>query len=61
MESGIGAQVSSSVSGELRRVGLVYDERMCKHSTPTGEPHPENPDRIRAIWNKLMSAHIPQR
>ncbi|CAI9281499.1 unnamed protein product [Lactuca saligna] len=61
MENGIGAQVSSSASGELRRVGLVYDERMCKHSTPTGEPHPENPDRIRAIWNKLMSAKIPQR
>ncbi|KAI7737544.1 hypothetical protein M8C21_008847, partial [Ambrosia artemisiifolia] len=46
---------------ERRRVGLVYDERMCKHSTPRGEPHPENPDRIRAIWNKLTSAGIHQR
>ncbi|GJY66841.1 histone deacetylase 5 [Tanacetum coccineum] len=46
---------------QKRRVGLVYDERMCKHSTPKGEPHPENPDRIRAVWNKLVSAGIPQR
>ncbi|KAB2609451.1 histone deacetylase 5-like [Pyrus ussuriensis x Pyrus communis] len=44
-----------------RRVGLLYDERMCKHSTPDGDPHPENPDRIKAIWNKLQSAAIPQR
>lgn len=57
----IGPQVSSSESGEQRLVGLVYDERMCKHSTPTGEPHPENPERIRAIWKKLLLANIPQR
>ncbi|KAM1433764.1 hypothetical protein ACFXTH_015649 [Malus domestica] len=44
-----------------RRVGLLYDERMCKHSTPDGDPHPENPNRIKAIWNKLQSAAIPQR
>ncbi|KAI3766930.1 hypothetical protein L2E82_17009 [Cichorium intybus] len=34
---------------------------MCKHSTPDGDPHPENPNRIRAIWNKLLTAKIPQR
>ncbi|KAI3500432.1 hypothetical protein L1887_36253 [Cichorium endivia] len=61
MEHGIGPKVSSSVSGELHRVGLVYDERMCKHSTPDGDPHPENPNHIRAIWNKLLTAKIPQR
>ncbi|KAJ4960312.1 hypothetical protein NE237_020222 [Protea cynaroides] len=43
------------------RVGLVYDERMCKHSTPFGEDHPENPLRIKAIWEKLQSSGIPQR
>ncbi|XP_024969962.1 histone deacetylase 5 [Cynara cardunculus var. scolymus] len=59
--NGSGTQVASLVSGEQRRVGLVYDERMCNHSTPRGEDHPENPDRIRAIWNKLVSAGIPQR
>ncbi|KAJ9567321.1 hypothetical protein OSB04_003287 [Centaurea solstitialis] len=54
---------SSNGSGAQpqRRVGLVYDERMCKHSTPRGEDHPENPNRIRAIWNKLLSAGIPHR
>ncbi|XP_043726209.1 histone deacetylase 5 isoform X1 [Telopea speciosissima] len=43
------------------RVGLVYDERMCTHSTPDGEDHPENPLRIKAIWEKLQFAGIPQR
>ncbi|WOL16976.1 histone deacetylase 5-like isoform X1 [Canna indica] len=43
------------------RVGLLYDERMCLHTTPDGEIHPECPDRIRAIWNKLNSEGIPQR
>ncbi|PWA62087.1 histone deacetylase 5 [Artemisia annua] len=46
---------------KCRRVGLVYDERMCKHSTPKGKAHPENPNRISAVWNKLVSAGIPQR
>ncbi|KAI5330218.1 hypothetical protein L3X38_029616 [Prunus dulcis] len=45
----------------MRRVGLLYDERMCKHSTPDGGQHPENPDRIKVIWNKLQAAAIPQR
>ncbi|MFS7999824.1 putative histone deacetylase [Helianthus anomalus] len=54
-------QSNGTEPGERRRVGLVYDERMCKHSTPKGEIHPENPDRIRSIWNKLTSAGIHQR
>ncbi|KAI4343955.1 hypothetical protein L6164_011241 [Bauhinia variegata] len=44
-----------------RRVGLLYDERMCKHNTPDDDYHPENPNRIRAIWKKLQSAGIPDR
>ncbi|CAL9083864.1 unnamed protein product [Musa textilis] len=43
------------------RVGLIYDERMCRHTTPDGEAHPECPERIRAIWKKLQSEGIPQR
>lgn len=58
MEVGDGVD---SESKSQRRVGLLYDERMCKHSTPDGEPHPENPDRIKVIWNKLRAASIPQR
>ncbi|XP_059641300.1 histone deacetylase 5-like [Cornus florida] len=53
-------ECESKINGG-RRVGLIYDERMCKHSTPDGDPHPENPNRIRAIWNKLQNARIPQR
>ncbi|XP_048137753.1 histone deacetylase 5 isoform X4 [Rhodamnia argentea] len=52
---------SRSTSRSLRRVGILYDERMCRHHTPDDEPHPENPNRIRAIWNKLQSAGISQR
>lgn len=45
-----------------RRVGLIYDERMCNHFNPyKNEYHPENPDRIRSIWDKLQSAGIHNR
>ncbi|XP_011621109.1 histone deacetylase 5 [Amborella trichopoda] len=42
-------------------VGLVYDERMCKHSEPTVMPHPESSMRIRAIWDKLGQARVTER
>ncbi|KAJ6766609.1 HISTONE DEACETYLASE [Salix purpurea] len=52
-------------SGEMntseRLVGIIYDEKMCKHHTPDGDYHPENPNRIRVIWNKLLANNIPQR
>ncbi|KAJ8752722.1 hypothetical protein K2173_007032 [Erythroxylum novogranatense] len=48
-------------TSSVRGVGLLYDDRMCKHQTPDGDPHPENPDRIKVIWNKLLSNNIPQR
>ncbi|KAJ9677580.1 hypothetical protein PVL29_022522 [Vitis rotundifolia] len=54
-------EVNSEKGDCQRRVGLVYDDRMCKHATADGDHHPENPDRIRAIWKKLESAGIPQR
>ena len=53
--------MNSEKGDRRRRVGLVYDDRMCKHATADGDPHPENPDRIRAIWKKLESAGILQR
>ncbi|XP_078430180.1 histone deacetylase 5-like isoform X2 [Wolffia australiana] len=43
------------------RVGLLYDERMCRHDTPNGEDHPECPQRIKAIWHELESAGVTQR
>ncbi|PWA62086.1 histone deacetylase 5 [Artemisia annua] len=54
-------QNNGNGAAKRRPVGLVYDERMCKHSTPQNESHPENPDRIRAVWDKLVSAGIPER
>ncbi|CAH9057333.1 unnamed protein product [Cuscuta epithymum] len=44
-----------------RRVGIIYDDRMCKHTTPDGEDHPEKPDRIRVIWKRLQSSGIAKR
>ncbi|KAG8388723.1 hypothetical protein BUALT_Bualt02G0155000 [Buddleja alternifolia] len=44
-----------------RRVGLIYDDRMCKHNTPDEEYHPENPNRIRAVWDKLNASGVAQR
>ncbi|CAJ1944185.1 unnamed protein product [Sphenostylis stenocarpa] len=49
-----------SVNGQ-RRVGILYDDRMCRHHTPDHEDHVENPNRLRAIWNELQSAGILQR
>lgn len=49
----------SARSSERRRVGLIYDERMCKHFYP--KDHPERPNRIKAIWDKLHSSGIAQR
>ncbi|XP_065005481.1 histone deacetylase 5-like isoform X1 [Musa acuminata AAA Group] len=54
--------MAASPDDSLRpRVGLIYDERMCRHATPDGEAHPECPERIRAIWKKLESEGIPRR
>ncbi|KAL3630329.1 hypothetical protein CASFOL_023313 [Castilleja foliolosa] len=44
-----------------RRVGLFYDERMCWHKIPGKSHHPENPDRIRAVWDKLNESEIAKR
>ncbi|KAI3976691.1 hypothetical protein MKX01_008549 [Papaver californicum] len=43
------------------RVGLIYDDRMCQHTDPDNDYHPETPNRIKVIWNKLQSAGILQR
>ncbi|KAK4477805.1 hypothetical protein RD792_017067 [Penstemon davidsonii] len=50
-----------SDSPRRRRVGLIYDDRMCKHATPDEESHPENPNRIRVIWDMLNSSGVAQR
>lgn len=48
-------------SNQQRRVGLLYDERMCKHYDPDDDRHPETPNRIRAIWDKLQTTGITDR
>ncbi|KAI3454721.1 hypothetical protein Pfo_011384 [Paulownia fortunei] len=44
-----------------RRVGLIFDGRMCKHYAPDDEDHPESPDRIRVIWDRLNSSGLAKR
>ncbi|XP_040986013.1 histone deacetylase 5 isoform X2 [Juglans microcarpa x Juglans regia] len=61
MEIPTGSRTTSSSDLQKKRVGLLYDDRMCAHHTPDDDYHPENPNRIRAIWNKLQSSRIPQR
>ncbi|KAH6797304.1 histone deacetylase 5 [Perilla frutescens var. hirtella] len=60
----IGSSVSRSndtVIGKDRRVGLIFNERMCKHYAPDDEDHPECPDRIRVIWDRLNSSGLAKR
>lgn len=45
------------------KVALLFDERMELHDETlrTGSPHPERPDRIRAIMAKLMNTGLKDR
>ena len=37
---------------------LVFDERMQAHEEGRGSPHPERPDRIRAVVARLLSSGL---
>lgn len=41
-------------------VGLVYDERMCKHRSKD-QGHHERPERVTTIFQVLKDAGVPQR
>lgn len=43
--------------GEPQTV-LVFDERMEAHEEGRGSPHPERPDRIRAVVARLLSSGL---
>ena len=42
------------------RTGLVYSDRMRAHHDPSG-PHPESPDRISSIYQRLCESGLQQR
>ena len=42
----------------LGRTALVFDERMQLHAEASSRPHPERPDRIRAVIARLMSSGL---
>ncbi|KAK9669127.1 hypothetical protein RND81_13G111200 [Saponaria officinalis] len=54
---------SNSVGNDRvsKKVGLIYDDRMCNHHTCDGDDHPECPDRIRVILNKLTDSGLLHR
>ena len=39
-------------------VALVFDERMQLHAECRARPHPERPDRIKAVIARLMSSGL---
>lgn len=39
----------------MSQTGIIYDERMCLHQK---EGHPEQPERIRAIYNEIKENHL---
>ncbi|KAH9609498.1 hypothetical protein KSS87_018711 [Heliosperma pusillum] len=56
-----GGSNSEGSKKERKRVGLIYDDRMCDHHTPDGVDHPECPDRIRVILDKLTVSSLIHR
>ena len=42
-------------------VAIVYDDRMMLHDKGDGRPHPERPDRLRAIMARLMKSGLAGR
>lgn len=51
--------LSMAVDGD-RDVLLVYDDRMIHHSKGMGSPHPERPDRLRAVMSRLLSSGLAE-
>ena len=38
--------------------GLAFDERMTMHAEQSSSPHPERPDRIRAVIARLQASGL---
>jgi histone deacetylase 6 len=51
---------TSSVA-PFRNVGYVYSVEMMKHAPLPTYEHPELPERIEAIYNKIRKAHFLER
>lgn len=51
-------KLSFSRSDTDRGVAVVYDERMALHSKGDGVPHPERPDRLRAILSRMLNSGL---
>jgi hypothetical protein len=52
----VGAPVGDAA--DVQPTVLVFDERMEAHEEGRGSPHPERPDRIRAVVARLLSSGL---
>lgn len=51
--------IQPSVSeSDKPKIALLYDERMELHAEGGGTPHPERPDRIRAVVARILSTGL---
>ncbi|KAF5828660.1 hypothetical protein DUNSADRAFT_17276 [Dunaliella salina] len=41
-----------------RRIALVWDERMELHEEGKVVPHPERPDRVRAVMSRILASNL---
>ena len=60
---GLHGSISASTSPAPRaqtsaRTVLVYDERMERHVEGRSQPHPERPDRIKAVMARLLASGL---
>lgn len=54
----ISSSISTATSSSCSDVLLAYDDRMNFHSKGVGSPHPERPDRLRAVMSKLLASGL---
>ena len=52
------AGAPASDASDVLATVLVFDERMEAHEEGRGSPHPERPDRIRAVVARLLSSGL---
>lgn len=49
---------SAADAGAAQQIALLWDERMALHEEGKSCPHPERPDRIKAVMARLLSSGL---
>ena len=53
-----GTSLTGAMSSAHRQCVLAWDERMAEHAEGGTHPHPERPDRVRAVIARLLSCGL---